>query len=114
MIVLEKTRDIAVLKSMGATTKLIRQIFLMEGVLVGGIGVSIGMVIAYGFGILQQQYGLLTLSGGENFRINAFPLEMRFNDFLLIFLTVTGLSLLAAIYPSFKASQVEVVEGLRK
>lgn len=114
MIVLEKTRDIAVLKSMGATTKLIRQIFLMEGVLVGGIGVTIGMVIAYGFGILQQQYGLLTLSGGENFRINAFPLEMRFNDFLLIFLTVTGLSLLAAIYPSFKASQVEVVEGLRK
>ncbi len=114
MIVLEKTRDIAVLKSMGATTRLIRRIFLMEGVLVGGIGVVVGMIIAYGFGILQQNYGLLTLSGGENFRINAFPLEMRFNDFLLIFLTVTGLSLLAAIYPSFKAAQVEVVEGLRK
>lgn len=114
MIVLEKTRDIAVLKSMGATTQLIRRIFLMEGVLVGGIGVSVGMILAYGFGILQQQYGLLTLSGGENFRINAFPLEMQFNDFLLIFLTVTGLSLLAAIYPSFKAAQVEVVEGLRK
>jgi len=114
MIVLEKTRDIAVLKSMGATTKLIRSIFLMEGVLVGGIGVSIGMIIAYGFGILQQQYGLLTLSGGENFRINAFPIEMRFSDFMLIFFTVTGLSLLAAIYPSFKAAQVEVVEGLRK
>lgn len=114
MIVLEKTRDIAVLKSMGATTQLIRRIFLMEGVLVGGIGVSVGMILAYGFGILQQQYGLLTLSGGENFRINAFPLEMQFNDFILIFLTVTGLSLLAAIYPSFKASQVEVVEGLRK
>jgi len=114
MIVLEKTRDIAVLKSMGATTQLIRRIFLMEGVLVGGIGVIIGMIIAYGFGILQQHYGILTLSGGENFRINAFPIEMRFSDFILIFFTVTGLSLIASLYPSYKAAQVEVVEGLRK
>jgi lipoprotein-releasing system permease protein len=114
MIVLEKTRDIAVLKSMGATTRLIRRTFLLEGVLVGGIGVGVGMALAFTFGILQQEFGILRLQGGENFRISAFPLEMRLEDFVLIFLTVTSLSLLAALYPAFKAAQVGVVEGLRK
>lgn len=114
MIVLEKTRDIAVLKSMGATAQAIRRIFFLEGMLVGGIGVMVGMFIAFAFGVAQDRYGLLTLQGGENFRINAFPIEMRFSDFALIFITVMGLSLLAAVYPAIKASQVEVVEGMQK
>jgi lipoprotein-releasing system permease protein len=114
MIVLEKTRDIAVLKSMGATMRTIRQVFLTEGLLVGGLGVLSGMTFAYVFGLLQIRYGLIQLQGGDSFRVKAFPLAMQWGDFLLIFATVMGLSILASLYPSFKAAQVKVVEGLRR
>lgn len=114
MIVLEKTRDIAVLKSMGATARTIRRVFLTEGLLVGGFGVLAGMTVAYAFGLLQIRYGLIQLQGGDSFRVKAFPIAMQFDDFLLIFLTVMGLSILASFYPAYKASQVEVVEGLRR
>ena len=99
---------------MGATARAIRAIFFLEGLLVGGIGVAMGMLFALVFGLAQEHFGFLTLQGGENFRINAFPVEMRLSDFLLIFATVMSLSLIAAIYPAIKASQVQVVEGMRK
>ncbi|MEM6264346.1 MAG: ABC transporter permease [Bacteroidota bacterium] len=114
MIVLEKTRDISVLRAMGIQRQSVRWIFLTEGLLVGGIGATLGMVLAFGFGILQEKFGILALQGGENFRINAFPIEMRAGDFLLIFVTVMTLSLLASLYPSWKASQIKVVEGLKR
>ena len=114
MIVLEKTRDIAVLKSMGGTVPRIRRIFLSVGLLVGSAGVCIGMTIAFAFGWLQERYGLIGANDGEFFRVNAFPMVMRWEDFLLIFLTVMGLSLLASLYPSHKASQITMVEGLQR
>jgi len=114
MIVLEKTRDIAVLKSMGTTVRTIRQIFFVEGLLVGGIGVSTGLGVGFLFGLIQQQFGVLKLQGGESFRVSAFPLEMQVGDFLLIAITVLTLSMLAAWYPSQKAAEVDVVEGLRR
>jgi lipoprotein-releasing system permease protein len=114
MIVIEKTRDISVLKSFGAEKRLIRQIFLTEGMLVGGAGAFFGVVIALTLGLLQEYYGLLTLEGGESFRVKAFPITLQLNDFLLVIATVILLSILAALYPARQASQVMVVEGLRK
>jgi lipoprotein-releasing system permease protein len=114
MIVLEKTRDIAVLKSVGGDIQLIRRIFLLEGLLVGGIGVSIGMGLAFIFGLLQEHYGIIKLYGGESFRVSAFPIEMQAADFLLIFVTVMGLSVLASLYPSRRAAQIRIAEGLHR
>lgn len=114
MIVLEKKRDIAVLKSMGATSGLVHRVFLTEGLLVGGLGVGIGMVVAYIFGLLQQHFGLIKLQGGASFKVQAFPISMQLGDFLLVFVTVLALAVLASLHPSRKASQVEVVEGLRR
>ena len=114
MIVLEKQRDIAVLKSMGASDSFIRRVFLWAGVIIGGLSVSIGMFIAFVFGILQQNFGLVKLSGGDSFLVEAYPLQLQGGDFLLIFITVMVLSVLAALYPALKASQVSVVTGLSR
>ncbi len=114
MIVIEKTRDISVLKSFGTGKSLIRRIFLLEGILVGGIGGLLGVLIALTLGLLQKSYGLLTLEGGESFRVKAFPITLQFNDFALVIATVMLLSALASLYPAFQASKVSIVEGLRK
>lgn len=114
MIVLEKKRDIAVLKSMGGDFRLIRSVFLTEGMLIGGWGVGIGMSIAFVFGTLQHYFGIIKLQGGESFKVQAFPISMEFWDFFLVFITVVALTIIAALYPSRKAAEVEVVAGLRR
>ena len=114
MIILEKTQDIGVLRSMGATKQQIRQIFLYEGFLVGGIGVAAGMLVGFILGLLQQEYGLVKLSNGASFRVQAYPLQMHTSDFLLIFVTVMVFTVLAAIYPARKAATFEIVESLSK
>lgn len=112
MIILEKTRDISVLKSMGAEDSLIQRIFMAEGLLVGGIGVTIGMTVAYITGFFQEKYGIFKLTGGESFGSLPFPLEMQWEDFVVIFFSVLVLCILAAWYPSTKAADIEVREGL--
>ena len=109
MIVLEKTRDIAVLKSMGGTSRLVRRIFLGEGLLVGFVGGGIGMAIALAFSLLHLQFGIVELHQGV-----LLPLKLRLPDFLLVSASVLGLSFLASIYPSRSAASITVVEGLRQ
>lgn len=114
MIVLEKTKDIAVLKAMGTSDTQIRKIFLMEGLWVGGIGVGLGMLIGTGIAVLQMEYGFLKITETSSYQLDTFPIALNLTDFILVAITVIGLSMLAALYPSKKAANVEVVEGLRK
>ena len=113
MIVLEKTRDIAILKSMGANASRIRRIFLADGLLVGGIGGILGVLVALVSGLAQKYYGFIQLHGGESFRVKAFPIELQLNDFILVSITVIILSVLASLYPSLQASRVRIAEGIR-
>lgn len=113
MIVIEKTRDIAILKAAGATPELIRTTFLWEGLLVSGIGGGVGMGLALLFCLLQQQFGFLKLSGGDSFVVDAFPVAIQVSDFVLIFFTVMALALAAAWYPAQRASRIAVVDGLK-
>lgn len=108
MIVLEKTKDIAVLKSMGGTSSLVRQVFLGEGLLVGAIGGGIGLSIALIFSFLQLQFGMIELTQGV-----LLPLKLNLPDFLIVAAAVLGLSFLASIYPSRSAANISVVSGLR-
>ncbi len=110
MIVLEKTRDIAVLKSIGATPKIIRRIFLWEGVLIGGIGVCIGVLLALGLGLAQQVFSLIYLEGTDL----PFPISMQASDYLLICTTVFSLCALASLYPSFHAGKLTIINGLKR
>lgn len=115
MIVLEKTRDIAVLRAAGASRAMIRNTFLLQGLMTGGIGAGAGMLAAYVLGFLQEKYGILSLGeGSESFRINAFPIQMWAQDFVLIGATVLILAVLAALYPAWQASRIGVVEGMRR
>ena len=110
MIVLEKTRDIAVLKSMGATPRIIRRVFLWEGTLIGGIGVCIGVILALGLGLAQQAFSLIYLEGSDL----PFPISMNWIDFVLICTTVFTLCALASIYPSYHAGKLTIMNGIKR
>ncbi|MEO0897041.1 MAG: FtsX-like permease family protein [Bacteroidota bacterium] len=113
MIVLEKSRDISVLKSLGASPGFIRKTFLRTGMWVGALGGGIGVCIALVLGLGQKYLGFVQLQGGDSFRVKAFPIELQFGDFALVGLTVLVLAAIASLYPSLQASKVQIVEGLR-
>lgn len=115
MIIVEKTRDIAILRSMGAQKKTIRRLFIVEGVFVGAIGGVAGMICAGVFTWLQTSVGVVCLNGGESFSdIQYFPIAAWWGDYALTSLTVFGISVLAGIVPSFKAANTNIVVSLRK
>lgn len=106
MVVLEKKKDIAILRSMGATTSLIRTIFIAEGgllALVGGlIGILTGTLLCLG----QQHFGWISFPDG--FIINAYPVAMQVDDFILVMSTALAVGLLASLYPALKAARQAV------
>jgi lipoprotein-releasing system permease protein len=104
MFVLEKQKDIAVLKAMGADEGYIQRIFLNEGFVLAIIGAGSGILIAVVICLLQVKYKLLKLSGGS-FIIDYYPVKMVATDFFLVIATVMFISLLAAWIPSRKASK---------
>ena len=104
MIVLEKKKDIAILKSMGALDKSIRNIFLWEGILLCIIGMMIGFLIAIVLYIAQTTVGIVPIP--EGFIVDAYPISMRFTDFLAVGVTVLVIGLLASIPPALRAQRV--------
>ena len=103
MLVLEKQKDIAVLKAMGADNTRILKIFLGEGFLLAGIGGFGGMLLAFIICMIQIQFKLVKLTGGT-FIIDAYPVKMYWQDFLLVTLTIMLVAILAAWIPSRKAA----------
>lgn len=103
MLVLEKQKDIAVLKAMGADGRRLQRIFLTEGLLLAGIGGGLGMILAGLFCWLQLRFKLIAL-GGDTFIIDYYPVKMLPGDFLLVVLTVLLIAVLAAWIPARKAS----------
>ena len=103
MLVLEKQKDIAVLKAMGASNNLVQKIFLSEGFLLAGVGSGFGMLIAFLICIAQRKFKLIPLQGGT-FIIDYYPVKMLLSDFLLVAATVFLVSLIAAWVPSRKAA----------
>src|SRR3954471_19093413 len=87
MLVIEKKKDISILKTMGANDALIKRIFLSEGFLLTLIGCICGFAIAVFIILLQQHFHLLKIGGGS-FVIDSYPVMMKPGDFILVFLTV--------------------------
>ena len=108
MLVMDKQKDITILKAMGATEKTIRNIFVLEGILGATIGALIGLFIGFILCFLQQQFGLVKLQGSGSFIIDAYPVEMRMEDFLITFLIVISISFIAALYPAIKAAKGKI------
>jgi lipoprotein-releasing system permease protein len=107
MIVLEKRKDIAILKSMGATSRMIRQIFLNEGLLLCLMGIIIGTGLALLLYGIQKGFGIVPIPTG--FVVDAYPISIRLWDFMIVSATVIGIGLLASIPPALRAARVSAM-----
>jgi lipoprotein-releasing system permease protein len=112
MMVMEKTRDIAVLMSMGTRKSQVRRIFVSQGVLIGVIGTAIGLVLGYTLSWAGGHYHLLALAP-EVYSIDYVPFAPRALDGVLVALIAIAISLVATIYPSWSAARILPAEALR-
>jgi len=96
MLVIEKLKDISILNSLGAGKKLIKQIFLVEGLMITLAGCVFGLIAGFVFCILQQQYGFVKMGDETLLATNAYPIGLKWTDFLLVFITVSIFSGLAS------------------
>jgi lipoprotein-releasing system permease protein len=112
MMVMEKTRDIAVMMSFGVRAEQVRNIFLLQGLLISGIGTTLGLVVGYAASILGSHYRFIHLDASV-YSIDYLPFAPRLVDALIVAAVSLGMSLLATIYPSSSAASVLPAEALR-
>lgn len=112
MMVMEKTKDIAVLMSMGTRTSQIRRLFMAQGVLVGIVGTAIGLVLGYGLSLLGGHYHLILLNP-EVYSIGYVPFAPRVIDGVIVAVIAVGVSFVATLYPSWSAARILPAEALR-
>jgi lipoprotein-releasing system permease protein len=112
MMVMEKTKDIAVLMSMGTRTSQIRNIFMAQGVLIGVIGTAIGLLLGYAISYAGGHYHVISLSP-EVYSIDYVPFAPRLTDGALVALVAIGVSFVATVYPSWSAGRTLPAEALR-
>ncbi|MXW64767.1 MAG: ABC transporter permease [Bacteroidetes bacterium SB0662_bin_6] len=112
MIVIEKRRDVGVLRAMGVSRRDIRRIFLLEGVMVGVTGTVSGLVIGLGLALLQQHFGLVPLAGAESFLIDAYPVFIEGGDLLTVSVAAIGLCAAAGLYPAVRAAAIEPAKAV--
>ncbi|WP_419802322.1 FtsX-like permease family protein [Mucilaginibacter sp.] len=94
MLVIDKRKDIAILTSLGADKTLIQRIFFFEGMLITLVGCLAGMLAGLVFALLQQKFGFITMGGST--MVQPYPVTLKASDFLLVFITVSGISVLAS------------------
>ena len=112
MMVMEKTKDIAVLMSLGTKKAQIRRVFIAQGVLIGVIGTAIGLVLGYSISWAGGHYHFISLSP-EVYSIDYVPFAPRPMDGLIVALVSIGISFVATIYPSWSAARILPAEALR-
>jgi len=112
MMVMEKTRDIAVLMSFGVTAAQVRRVFLMQGLLISVIGTVLGLVVGYGVSWAGGHYRLVQLDSSV-YSIDYLPFAPRVVDALIVAVVSLGVSLVATLYPSGRAAKVLPAEALR-
>jgi lipoprotein-releasing system permease protein len=112
MLVMEKTRDIAILMSMGATKGMIRRIFMLQGTVIGAIGTGLGYVLGLGVAWLLQKYQFIELPHGV-YSLDHLPVLLQWTDMVAIGASAMLLCFVATIYPARQAASLEPAEALR-
>jgi len=112
MLVMEKGRDIAILKAMGATTASIRKIFVLEGFLIGTTGTFLGLMGGFALCGILKRYKFIELPP-DVYHISTLPVKMEALDLVTIALSAIVISLVATLYPSRKAAGLDPAEALR-
>ena len=111
MLVLEKKRDIGILRAMGLPAVRVQRIFLLQGLWIGFVGVTAGLAIGLLLTWLQQNYGLVRLDAA--FIIPALPMEIRASDIAIIIVSTFLLCLAAAWIPARRSRNVNVIDAIR-
>ena len=112
MSVIEKKRDIGILRAMGATEKSVLRIFMVEGLLIGLIGTLLGVIIGYGICYIQIHYNIYPLDPSQ-YKINSLPVEVRVSDFFSICGVSMLLSFLASLFPAKRAAKVNPISAIK-
>lgn len=112
MLMLEKTREIGVMGSLGASARSVRHLFLWLGLLIGAAGAAIGEVLALGLALLQIRYEIIPLPA-EAYYMTSAPVELHALDFVLVGALALVLSALAAYVPARVAARIEPVRAIR-
>ena len=112
MIVLEKQRDIAILKAMGATSRSVMWLFMLQGLMIGAVGTVIGVIIGAGFCHFADLYQWIKLPAGA-YALDYLPFHLNWLDTAMVVLVALAISFLSTLYPSWNAARITPVEGLR-
>jgi lipoprotein-releasing system permease protein len=112
MNVIEKSREIAILKAMGATNKGIMTIFMLQGLLIGIVGTIIGVSCGYTLNYLLNTYQIIKLPP-DVYYLSHLPVKMKLSDFIAVSLSAVIISFLATIFPARQAAKLDPVESLR-
>lgn len=115
MLVIEKTKDISVLRAMGSQPTLVQNIYLFHGLLSSAIGAIGGLTLGYVFCFLQMHFHFLKLgnAGESSFVIDYYPVVLKWADPIIILFIIISISLLASWFPARRASLTKVAEGLK-
>lgn len=105
MLVIDKKKDIGILRSLGATERSIRNIFFVQGILQTGVSIAIGFTIATVLCVLQMQFGLVTIPGTGSFVVTAYPIALEWRDYVSVFLTVFCVGSIASWFPAYMAAR---------
>ncbi|RLB19912.1 MAG: lipoprotein-releasing system transmembrane subunit LolC, partial [Deltaproteobacteria bacterium] len=112
MLVMEKRKEVAILRAMGASAKSIMTIFIFQGVFVGVLGTLVGLCSGLGLCHLLAKYKFIKLPS-DVYYISTLPVKVQWGDVAVVAIAALGISFLATLYPSWHASKVNPVEALR-
>jgi lipoprotein-releasing system permease protein len=112
MMVMKKTRDIAILKSMGATRQSIMQIFIINGLVIGGLGTIGGLGLGLGLCAILKKYQFIKLPQ-DVYYISTLPVTVQWPDVLAIIIATMAISFFATLYPAWQAARLDPVEAIR-
>lgn len=112
MMVMKKTKEIAILKSMGATRQSIMQIFIVNGLTIGAIGTAVGLLLGVVLCLLLKEYEFIKVPGYV-YGLTTIPVQVEVLDVALVVGAALAISFLATLYPSWQASRLDPVEAIR-
>jgi len=113
MMVMEKTRDIAILKTMGATDKSIKKIFVFKGMVIGTVGTILGVILGFVLCTILKHYKIAELTGDIYYFTTKLPVRLEFFDVFIIVSAALVICFFATIYPARQASRLDPVEAIR-
>ena len=113
MMVMEKTRDIAILKAMGATNKSVRKIFVFKGMVIGALGTILGVIFGSALCTILKHYKIVELTGDIYYFTSTLPVRLEILDVVLIVSATLVICFLATLYPARQAAKLNPVEAIR-